>query len=99
MAGRQTFTAIYKSAVGRAEVLDKIFTIPQGDARVTSRYLRFRIISIKINVGEHSAVSIPPADLRLVFAQQELLPGRPAAFNNQTGMRLRRRLRSLGKPD
>ena len=83
LTGHQSLSPVYKGAVGRTEILEKISTILQRDARVTARDLCFRIFRIKINIGKDAAIGIPAADLRFDFAQHELLARRKPALDHQ----------------
>src|SRR5713226_8289705 len=82
----QSMSAVYKSSVNRSQILDQVLAVPQRNARVPPRHLRLWIVSVKIDIGEDSAVGIPAANVRVLITQGKLLARGAAALDHKHRM-------------
>ena len=69
------------------KIFKKILAVAQSDSRVTPRDFSFRIVGIKIDVGEDSAVGIPASDLSLDVTQHKLFSARATLFDDEPRVR------------
>src|SRR6185503_1871659 len=73
---RQASPAIDERAISRSQILNQVMAIANYDARVAAGHFCLRIVRIQIDVGKHTAVRIPAANIRFRITQTEFLAGR-----------------------
>jgi len=82
-AGKKPSTAIYKSAVGGAEILDEILTVMIDDSRVSPGDLCFGIVLIQVYVREYAAIGVPAANVCLDAAYWKFFADSSAPFDDE----------------
>jgi len=86
--GQKSAAAIYECTIGRSEVFDEELAILIHDSRMTAGDFGLRIILIEVDIGEYSAISIPPPDVGLGGGHRKLFADPPPPLYDQLAAHL-----------